>query len=320
MILRTVTMKRVLLFCAFLFSLCALEAQQTPFNPVSHRIFTPFIINPAITGTKDFTTIDLAASVQGDNMSQILSGNGRLSKMIPGYFSSPGVRDFTNIGVGGSLFNDKFGTSHSIGLIASVSYQVPLDARNMSFVSFGASVKGIYNMMDSIADLGAPAKNTFIPNLDLGVYFYSQKFYAGISSTNILGNMLDSTDMSIYMMPVSRQYFFMAGYKFVLSKPLNIVLEPSLLINLGDTISDDYSELLQPGLKLYFDNLCFGSFIHNYDYLSFFFQYKFPKFYIGAFFDFPRETAFYKKELGIELTLGINFSSLKPVFLENWHW
>jgi len=53
----------------------SLSGQNTPYNPISGRVFTPFIINPAAAGSKDFTALDLSATIQGENYSQLLSGN-----------------------------------------------------------------------------------------------------------------------------------------------------------------------------------------------------------------------------------------------------
>ncbi len=183
-------------------------AQHTPLNPISSRVFTPFIINPAIAGSKDFMALDLSATIQGNDMSQLLSGNSRIAKKGPRYFGAPVAKSFTQFGLGASLFNDVSGPSRNLGMGIAASYHLPLNDKNLSFLSGGIAVKGIYNMMDSIADIGAPQKNSFIPNVDAGVYFYGQKFYTGISATNILGSMTDSTDMAIYNIPVSRQYFF----------------------------------------------------------------------------------------------------------------
>ncbi len=311
---------KVLIVCTFFISWGSAIGQQTPFNPVISRAFTPIIFNPAMTGSKDFATLDLAAVLQGDNMSQVISGNSRIAKKTPRYFNSPSSKDFTNFGVGGTFFHDIIGASNSIGISAAASYQIPLAKNNLSFLSFGAAVKGIYNRMDSIPDLAAPEKISIFPNLDAGIYYYNPTFYVGLSSVNILGNPLDSADMSIYGMPVSRQYFFHAGYKLVISKSYNIVLEPSLTINLDDSLSFEPTEILEPSVKLYLDNFCLGTYIHDFDKLSFFFQYKFPGFYLGTLIDFPRGTPFYKKELTIELGLGINLSRLRSSYFQAWHW
>ncbi|MRS02367.1 type IX secretion system membrane protein PorP/SprF [bacterium] len=295
-------------------------AQHTPLNPISSRVFTPFIINPAIAGSKDFMALDLSATIQGDDYSQLLSGNSRIAKKGPRYFGAPVAKSFTQFGAGASLFNDVSGPSRNLGFSAAASYHLPLNDKNLSFLSAGVAFKGIFNMMDSITDLGAPAKDTFIPNLDAGIYFYGQSFYAGLSATNILGTMIDSTDMAIYNIPVSRQYFFLAGYKFLLSKSLNIILEPSLIVNLNDSLDFDRKETYNPMLKLYMDAFCIGAYLHNYDNLTFFFQYKFPKVYIGTLVDFPMDVPFYKKDLTIEIAAGLNFGGVSGSSRNRYQW
>ena len=295
-------------------------AQHTPLNPISSRVFTPFVINPGIAGSKDFMALDLSATIQGNDMSQLLSGNSRIAKKGPRYFGAPVAKSFTQVGLGASLFNDVSGPSRNLGIGIAASYHLPLNNKNLSFLSGGIAVKGIYNMMDSIPDIGAPKKNSFIPNVDAGVYFYGQKFYTGISATNILGSMTDSTDMAIYAIPVSRQYFFLAGYKFVLSRSLNIVLEPSLIVNLNDSLDFDKKESYNPMLKLYMDAFCLGAYLHNYDNLTFFFQYKFPKLYIGTLVDFPMNVPFYKQDLTVEIVAGVNFGGPAHTSGNRYQW
>lgn len=296
------------------------SAQHAPLHPISGRVFTPFIINPAIAGSKDFMALDLTASIQGSEMSQLLSGNGRVAKKGPRYFGAPVAKSYTRVGVGASLFNDMTETSRNLGISAAVSYHLPLNDKNLSFVSGGIAIKGIYNMMDSIPDIGATQKNQFIPNVDAGIYLYSQMFYAGISATNILGSMVDSTDMAVYNIPVSRQYFFHAGYKLVLSKSLNIVLEPSLIVNLNDSLDFGKKETYNPMLKLYMDAFCIGAYIHDYSKMTFFFQYKFPRLYIGTLVDFPRNVPFYKRDLNVEITAGVNFGGTSGFSRNRYQW
>ena len=175
-------------------------------------------------------------------------------------------------------------------------------------------------MIDSIPEYDAPPKNTFIPNIDIGVYYYGQQGYAGISATNLLGSMLDDADNEIYAVPISRQYFLTGGYKFVLSKALNIVLEPSLIINLDDSLKFNDLDTYNPMLKIYMEDFCVGTYFHDYDKLTFFFQYKFPKLYLGTLVDFPVDAPFYKEELIVEIAFGLNFGSIRSGSRTNWHW
>jgi len=315
------TMKNFLLTCmGTLFISCSLSAQHTPYNPISNRVFTPFVINPAMAGSKDFLALDLSATIQGENYSQLLSGNSRIAKKGPRYFGAPVAKSFTRIGMGAAIFNDVSGPSRNLGLGIATSYHIPLNDKNLSFLSAGIAFKGIYNIMDSLPDPGAPARNAFIPNADAGIYLYGQKFHVGLSATNILGNMTDSADMAIYQIPVSRQYFFIAGYKFVLSKSLNIVIEPSLIVNLDDSLDFSDKNSYNPMLKLYMDAFCIGSYLHSYDNLTFFFQYKFPGFYIGTLVDFPRNVPFYKTDLTVEIAAGFNFGGTGSSPRNRYQW
>ena len=230
------------------------------------------------------------------------------------------AKSFTRFGAGASLFNDVSGLSRNMGFSAAASYHIPLDDNNLTFLSAGVALKGIFNTMDSIPEIGAPRKSNFIPNADAGIYFYGQSFYAGLSATNILGNMTDSADMAIYNIPVSRQYFFRAGYKLLLSRSLNIVLEPSLIINLDDSLYFNKKQTYNPMLKLYMDAFCVGAYLHDYNNLTFFFQYKFPRLYLGTLVDFPRNVPFYKKDLTIEIGAGLNFGGITTSSGNRYKW
>jgi hypothetical protein len=93
-----------------------------------------------------------------------------------------------------------------------------------------------------------------------------------------------------------------------------------LIINLDDSLSFDKKESYNPMLKLYMESFCIGAYLHNYDNLTFFFQYKFPGLYLGTLVDFPRDVPFYKKELTIELAAGINFGNVHSLSGSRWHW
>lgn len=312
--------KKVSMILFLAFSINVSYGQQTPLNPISYRIFSPFVFNPAITGSKDFFSVDLIAGAKGKDKSQIISGNTRLSKTSQNYFSSPGATEFTNIGVGGYLFNDMNGLSRNIGAGASGSYHLQLDKQALSFLSFGATAKAVYNIYSGNPDLSDSAKNTFFPNLDVGIYYYNPSFYAGLSTTNLLGSPEDLDSLSISTIPVSRQFFFQVGYRFVISRSLNILLEPSVIVNTDDSFSQKISEMIEPALKLYAGDFCLGTYFNDFSKMSFFFQYKFPRLYLGTYFELPNNSPFFKKSLTAELALGINFSGIKSGFPRFNHW
>ncbi|MBN2633122.1 MAG: PorP/SprF family type IX secretion system membrane protein [Bacteroidales bacterium] len=295
-------------------------SQQTPLYPLFHRMVSPFIFNPAIAGSKDFFSVDISAGKFGKANSQLVSGNMRLSKKPLTYHSSPPIPQFTNIGVGAYLFSDFDGATRKTGFGATGSYHFPLDKDGLSFISAGVTAKVIYNDYAGNTDLGEAPSTKFFPDFDAGLYYYSPTLYAGISATNLMGTPSNSDTLSTYTIPVSRQLFFMAGYKIVLSRQNNIVLEPLIILNSDDSFSGEVLDMIQPALKLYAGNFCAGTYFNDFDRLSFFFQYKYNSFYVGAYFSLPHNEPFYKSPLIEEIAVGINLSSIKSGISRMYHW
>jgi len=293
-----------------------------PFNPVSYRIFTPLLINPAVAGSKDYLSFDALAGFNGRSHSQIISGNTRLSGKTSGYGTTGSIYSFTNIGTGGFAYNDfsSVDSTHNAGLGAAVSYHIPLNTTGLSFISIGATLKGMYHFSEGDTILNIPYKEFYFPNADIGIYLYNPKSYAGLSVTNLLNPPEDTDTVACYNIPVSRRFNLVAGYKFVLSRSLNLVLEPSVIIHTDDTLSFDIKENIEPALRLYAGNFCIGTYFNDYSKISFFFQYRYPKFYVGTFFALPKDSPFYKKSLTAEVAMGINFSHNKSGYTKYGHW
>ena len=305
-----------------LFCLFPSFGQQMPFNPVSYRIYSPVLFNPAIAGSKDYLSIDLLAGFQGNSYSQAISGNTRLVKKIVGYRELGNSYRFTNFGMGFSGFNEynEKDSTHNAGISAGIAYHIPLNKKALSFLSIGASVKGMYHFNEGNADLNIPYKEFYSPNVDLGIYLYHPKFYAGLSATNILAQPEDTATLSNYKIPISRQYNFIAGYKIVLSRDLDIILEPSLIIHTDDSLSFDIQENVEPLIKLYAGNFCVGTYFNDYSKVSFFFQYRYPRFYVGTFFALHKDSPYFKTPLTAEIAFGVNFSRNKSGYTKNGHW
>lgn len=296
--------------------------QQMPFNPVSYRIFTPFILNPAAAGSKDYLSVDMLAGFNGKSASQILSTNSRITRRIPGINPSGKKYFYTDFGIGASAFNDfqSADSTHNAGISLSGSYHIPLNKRALSFLSVGASLKGLYHFHEGNAERIQPSKEFYYPEFDMGLYIYNPKAYAGLSATNLLGRPKDTVNVSPYIVPVSRQYNFIAGYKFVISKSMNLVFEPSLLIHTDDSLSFSLKKNVEPALKLYAGDFLIGTYFNDYSSISFFFQYRYPKFYVGTFFALPKNSPFYKKSPTAEIAFGINFSRNKSGYTKSSHW
>jgi type IX secretion system PorP/SprF family membrane protein len=315
-------LKKTLLAFLLLSFFYSAFGQQMPFNPVSFRIFSPFLLDPAIAGSKDYTSFDILAGFNGKSFSQVVSGNARIARKTSGYGPSGRIYSYTNIGTGVYAFNDfnSSDSTHNAGAGVDLAYHIPLNKKALSFFSIGASVKGMYHFLNGDSDLNRPYKEFYYPNVDVGIYWYNPKSYAGISATNLLDPPLDPDTLTNYRIPVSRQYNFIAGYKFIISRELNLVVEPSVIIHTDDSLAFDLKENIEPALKLYAGNFCIGTFFNDYSKISFFFQFRYPKFYVGTFFALPKDSPFFKKSLTAEIAMGINFSHTKSGYTKYGHW
>jgi type IX secretion system PorP/SprF family membrane protein len=308
---------RILLILVFVFSFFVVKG-QTFLNPVSFWVFSPYIYNPAIVGSKDFLSVNLDAAFLGTANTQIISENSRITKTRSGYFSSPEITEFRNIGSGVSFYNDFDGLSRKVGLSTSLSYHIPLNTRKLSFLSVGISVKGEYNTVSSVAQ--RLSGKTFYANMDIGIYYYGTNFFTGFSEINMRGSPWNPDILEVFKLPVSREYFFTAGYKFLLSRSLNIVLEPSVLFVATDSTFRKTGNNINPVIKLYLDDYCIGTAFNSDGRISFFGQFRYPRFYVGAFYEFARKTAFYINKPTIEFNMGINIQNDKTRITKHSHW
>ncbi|HBE39646.1 MAG TPA: hypothetical protein DDW27_00260, partial [Bacteroidales bacterium] len=118
--------KKKVLYIFLIFSFITVSGQETPLNPVSNKVFTPYVFNPAIAGSKDFLSADLLAALQNKQYTQLLGINTRLKKKGNDYFHNQGIKEFSNIGIGGYVFNDLIGDYRNAGISIAAAYHIPL--------------------------------------------------------------------------------------------------------------------------------------------------------------------------------------------------
>jgi len=92
---------------------------------------------------------------------------------------------------------------------------------------------------------------------------------------------------------------------------MGIVLEPSVIIETDSFNTIKLFENVNPVVKLYLKDFCIGTYFNDRNSTSFFFQYKYPGVYLGAYLIIPKNSAFYIREPVIELTAGLNIKGKK---------
>lgn len=189
----------------------------------TNYMYNTITINPAYTGTRD------AISVFGLHRTQWVGLDG--APVTNAFSAHAPVGD--NLGLGVAFINDKIGPSASNNLSVDFAYRIPVGIDGT--LSFG--VKGTADLLNvdysklSIYDLSDPqfqtnVDNQLSPNVGAGIYWYSDKYYAGLSVPNFLETKhYNDNSASVYQQRM--HYYLMAGYVFDLSP--SIQFKPAFL-------------------------------------------------------------------------------------------
>ena len=142
-----------------------------------------------------------------------------------------------NVGLGLSIVSDNISIFNRISITASYAYRVKVKNGKLSL-----GVNGTFNnyrarwnelTLNDSEDkaLAANPNNVMTPNFGLGAYYYSNRFYVGISVPHLLNTSLNDNFKLAKKDGVSakeyRHYFYTMGAIFKLSD--NIKFKPSVL-------------------------------------------------------------------------------------------
>ena len=200
-------------FCILHFALCTpVFGQLLPHY--SQYMFNDNFINPAIVGTKGYNLASLTFRSQwtGFNdapITETVSMYGPIGE---------------NMGFGGILLNDKTGPRRTTGIQLSYAYRIQVfdDESKISFGLSGILYQHVLDkdklIPDIIGDeaLQGGREKTLAPDAAFGVYYYTDKYYAGFSVPQLFQNKLQ------------RHYFLTGGYQYEINEDFDV--EPSFLI------------------------------------------------------------------------------------------
>jgi len=225
-------MKRIIALLIFVFSIFALQAQQVP--QYSHNMFNQMAINPGYAGSRSDIDITLI------NRQQWVGFEGAPQTTV--FTASTAIKPFgISSGVSLSVMDDRYGFNKNFMVKAGYAYRTQLANGDLGI---GFDV-GIFNSSFEASKL-VPAENEDkIPSADgsdmafdasFGAFFQTEKFYIGLSASNILSPKIDIDKASIQL---ERHYFLAAGYNLKLPIPL-LELNPSIFIKSdGSTFAVD---------------------------------------------------------------------------------
>ncbi len=214
-------MKKLLFALSLLCSLGYTAQQDALF---SQYMFNPFAINPAYAGSRNS-----------------LSGVLLARKQWAGFSGAPATGTFAvhspfkgkNFALGFNAIVEEIGPSINSGAFLTYAYHLKLPVGKLSFGLRGGLFSSRLNNNLLRFDDGTDVTNTggvlkgMTPNFDFGAYYYTQKFYVGLSSSHLTGGTLKFRENNLTYQ-ISRHYMLASGLAMVVNP--NVVFKPSILV------------------------------------------------------------------------------------------
>ena len=223
------------------------NAQQDP--QYTQYMYNTQVVNPAYAGNRDVMSFGLLYRTQW-------VGLDGAPKSVTLTADSP-IGSLDNMGLGLTLVRDELGPSIETNITVDYSYSINLSSSSQ--LSFG--LKAGVDILDvdfsklNIADPGDIFENNIdnkvSPQIGAGVYFNTERFYAGLSVPNFLNTKhFDQSDIvdpgsgvpaEVTTAADRMHYFLIAGYVFDLSE--NIKFKPATLLKVvgGSPLQADIS-------------------------------------------------------------------------------
>lgn len=231
-----IKVKGTFFLCLGLLIPIMVQAQQDP--EYTQYMYNTLVINPGYTGS----TGSLEAVLLHRSQWVGIDGAPRTQSLS---VQSPLTND--KIGLGFSAINDQLGPSSELYMEGNFAYTLAFsNDRKLAFgIKAGIRMLDIdwtkgqyYDPMDAL--LNNNINNQVKPSLGAGVYYYTDKWYAGISVPSFIkGDYYD--DVQEALMYERLHFYFIGGYVFDFSD--NLKFKPAFLVRAvsGAPVSVDIS-------------------------------------------------------------------------------
>lgn len=221
-------MRKIVLFFLALIAFGGLTAQQDA--QYTQYMYNTISVNPAYAGSRG------VLSVTGLHRSQWVGLDGAPNTQTVNIHSPITSR----VGLGLSIVNDEIGngTNQDTYFDGVFSYTIPTS--NTGKLSFGIKAGGHLLNIDfnKLANYNSEANaltgngidKRFAANFGAGVYYHTDRFYAGLSVPNFLKteHFDDAASASSFLAEERLNFYFITGYVFDINQDLK--LKPAALV------------------------------------------------------------------------------------------
>lgn len=179
-------------------------------------------INPAYAGSQEALSVGLYSRVQW-------VGFEGASKTFTFSMHSPMRNKKVNLGL--IVLTDRLGSKAEAGFLFNYAYRIDLGSGKLSF-GLAAGLTNISYNLNSIryTDPGDvllqdPGRRALLPAFSVGSYYYSDKFYVGISMPLLTNHEINQQTgkYRIGFDPAATNYNLITGYLFSLSEKLEVL-------------------------------------------------------------------------------------------------
>jgi len=190
--------------------------------------------NPAYAGSKEALSVGLYSRLQW-------VGFEGAPKTFTFTMHSPMRNKKVNLGL--IVLADRLGSKEETGFLFNYAYRIDMSRGKLSF-GLAAGLTSISHNLNSIryTDAGDillqdPGRRAFLPVFSIGSYYYTDKFYAGISLPLLTNHKMNQQTgrYRIGFDPASTNYSLATGYLFGLSDKLELL--PSLMFRTNPAVA-----------------------------------------------------------------------------------
>ena len=194
----------------------------------SQYMFNKLAINPGYAGSRELLSADMIYRYQWVNID---GAPKTVSASIHSPLNNP------HLALGFNLSNDKIGPISNTSAMATFAYRIIFPKSKLSF-GLQAGVKNsdlmlgfkAYDETDPFLNSQLQLTKKFVPDANFGIYYYSDKFYAGVSSHQLLQNqslLVRDSIGNTQFTKLATHFYGMTGAAFPIGD--NVVFRPSLL-------------------------------------------------------------------------------------------
>jgi type IX secretion system PorP/SprF family membrane protein len=219
--------KKILFVAVFLLSLIVRSQNDSKLSIFNYN---SLIYNPAFAGAAD------GLNVAGIYSSQWYGFDGAPKTQ---YLTVDTKLPYNKIGLGLSLYHDAIGPAREYNIEGNFAYYIDVNDKYKLALGLKSGLHS-YKVDINQLDVYQPGEQVFNSNfennlsliLGLGMNFYSDKFFIGLSTPNLLVSKYYNANNSSTLSKSKNNYYLNTGYKFELRR--DITLTPAALVRVTE--------------------------------------------------------------------------------------